>query len=188
MLLVSIGAICAPTAGNPCSLHDGNPVPTLGERRRLEGSAQVVWRLFDAEQRDIVLTEGEIDGSELVEGDQLPRIDLDQANMGHSPRDDLRFACSGAFLTPGTLGFPVHVSTSLKTSYNTFLSSGALHGSSHKALRIYQSHASTCQCSSRDKRDCQPPCTYRCHLYDETEDKQDGKHHRSYMLAYACIY
>ena len=64
--------------------------------------------------------------------------------MGYSPRDDLRFAWSGAFLASGTLGFPVHAGRSSRSfflaSFSVILSDLRNAGKEKSRLVIKRSH------------------------------------------------
>src|SRR5258707_2461475 len=67
----------------------------------------------------IVLAERQVDRRERIKGGELPRIDLNQANMRHGACDHLGFVCPGA---PGTLWFPAHAGGSRLSSFLPVLS------------------------------------------------------------------
>jgi hypothetical protein len=75
--------------------------------------------LFCTKQSNIVLAERQIDRRERIKGGELPRIDLNQANMCYGACDQLGFTCPGV---PGTLWFPAHAGGSRLSSFLPVLS------------------------------------------------------------------
>ncbi len=80
---------------------------------------QPAGRLFCTKQSNIVLAERQVDLRKRIKGGELPRIDLNQANMRHGACDHLGFACPGA---PGMLWFPAHAGGSRLSSFLPVLS------------------------------------------------------------------
>ncbi len=74
---------------NACRLHDRHALPAFGKGGRIERITQLGRHLLCTEERDVLLTEGEIDRGKRVEGGQFARVDLNQTNMRHRSSDQV---------------------------------------------------------------------------------------------------
>ncbi len=83
-------------------------MPAFGKGRLIEWVTQFVGRLCGTKERDVLLTERQIDRGKHVEGRQFPRIDLDQTNMRHRSGDRIRLSRRGALLFLALLALLVH--------------------------------------------------------------------------------
>ena len=99
VLLVGLCAVGAPGLGHACRLHDGHPLPALGERGGIAGSAQLVGCFLGTEQGHVLLAECQVHGGQGIKGCQFSRVDLDQADLGDGLGEALGFAWPGAFLS-----------------------------------------------------------------------------------------
>jgi hypothetical protein len=93
---------------NACRLHDRHAVPAFGKGGRIERITHLVRHLQGTEERDVLLTEGEIDRGKRVEGGQFARVDLDQTNMRHRSRDQVGLSHHDMLLFLALLALLVH--------------------------------------------------------------------------------
>src|SRR5258708_11343141 len=89
VLLIGGSPIGAQRLRNGCGLADRHAMPALGKGGRIERITQLGRRLLCTEERDVLLTEGEIDRGKRVEGGQFARVALNQTNMRHRSSDQV---------------------------------------------------------------------------------------------------
>ena len=75
---------------------------------RESGSRSLLGGSVVQKERDVLLTEREINRGQRVKGRQFAWVDLNQANMRHRPRDRIGLSRSGALLFLALLALLVH--------------------------------------------------------------------------------